>query len=402
MLLADDMFEKVWKEMAQYLSDHARGLIDMKETDRTVLCNSALNAALRRDEGQEHLGRGREKFAQMREYMRAHSVVHDAVGYTLLVRVARKELDEAVRETELLANRTRQRQLQHVTRAEGAAATAAAAAAERRAALALRNLLNLWMTLGLTDARVQAAGKSSILDSRLTNGLLAALASAARLVDVDPLALTASLGGNEQDVGADRDANKGYRQQQQRDGNSADDEQQAEPEIDASCLDFELGYDLDDSSPEPLHVAEQYDNDGDDDDSDEDYDDDDYDDEDRSFGHQSTRDDESDSEDSGGRWVPRSGFGEERRARQRKAIVAMSWQLWSALQLQMGARAAAAARHSDGGCKKSERGSPTDRDRKQNARHEAREKQKEGKGVTHVLSTLTSVMLRAGDADDQG
>jgi hypothetical protein len=399
-LLADDMFEKVWKEMAQYLSDHARGLVDMKEIDRTVLCNSALNAALRLDEVQEHLGRGREKFAQMREYMRAHSVVHDAVGYTLLVRVAKQELDEAVRETELLANRTRQQQREEVTRAERAAATAAAAAAERRAALALRNLLNLWTTLGLADARVQAAGKSSMLDSRLTNGLLAALASAARLVDVDPLALTASVGANERHVGADHDANKGYRQQ--RDGNSADDEQQVEPEIDASCLDFELGYDFDDSSPEPFHVAEQHDNDSDDDDGDEDYDDDDNDDEDRSFDHQSTRDDESDSEDSSGRWVPRSGFGEERRARQRKAIVAMSWQLWSALQLQIGARATAGATHSDGGGKDTERESPTGRDRKQSARHEAREKQEERKGVTHVLSTLTSVMLRAGDADDQG
>eukprot|EP01043_Picozoa_sp_COSAG02_P009244 COSAG02_NODE_311_length_24966_cov_1089.426187_14_plen_747_part_00 len=401
-LIADDMFEKVWLEMAQYLSDHARGLVDMKERDRTVLCNSALNASLRRDEGQEYLGRGRGKFTQMREYMRAHGVVHDAVGYTLLVRVAKDELDEAVRETELVANRSRQQQLRDVTRAEGAAATAAAAAAERRAALALRNLLNLWMTLGLADARVQAAGKTSMLDSRLTNGLLAALASAARLVDVDPLALTATIGEKKQRADAGHNANEAYQQHQQRDVNIADDEP-VEPEVDASSLDFELGYDLDDSSPKPSHVGDEYEDDSDDDDSgDEDGDDDDYDDEDMSFGYQSTGSDDSDSEDSSGRWVPRSGFGEERRARQRKAIVAMSWQLWSTLQLQIGARAAAKATHSDGSSNQDECERRMGRNQNQNARREARKDEEEREGVAHVLSTLTSVMLRAGDAEDQG
>lgn len=366
------MFEKVWLEMAGYLSDHARGLVDMNERDRTVLCNSALNAALRRGAGQNHLGRDREKFAQMREYMRAHGVVHDAVGYTLLVRVAKHELDEAVRETEVLANRSRQRQLHRMTRVEAAEATAAAVTAERRAALALRNLLTLWMVLGAADARVQAAGKSSMLDSRLTNGLLAALASAARLIDADPLALTVTIGkGAHDENGGDR------QQQQQRDGTE-------QPAVDMSSLDFELGYDVDDSSPEPLNVAEEHD-DGD-----------------ASFGNQSSGGDDSESEDSSSQWMPRSGFGEERRARQRKAIVAMSWQLWSSLQTQLEVNADARAKRAGSSSTQNEHETKTDNNRNHHENSEARVKQDEREGVAHVLSTLTGVMLRAGDGDDQG
>ena len=369
---ADDLFEKVWLEMAGYLSDHARGLVDMNERDRTVLCNSALNAALRCGAGHKHLGRGREKFAQMREYMRAHGVVPDAVGYTLLVRVAKQELDEAVRETEVLANRSRQRQLHRMTKAEAAEATAAAAAAERRAGLALRNLLNLWMVLGAADARVQAAGKSSMLDSRLTNGLLAALASAGRLIDADPLALTVTVGNDAYDE------NDSGQQQQQREGSE-------QPVVDMSGLDFELGYDVDDSSTEPLNVAE------------------DHDDGDASFDNQSTGDDSSENADSNSRWLPRSGFGEERRARQRKAIVAMSWQLWNSLQTQLEVSADARAKHGGGSSSSTQNEHKTKSgNNRYDEESEARANQDEREGVAHVLSTLTGVMLRAGDADDQG
>ena len=193
VITSEDLFDKAWEGMARFLSDHACGLVDMSERDRTVLCNSALNAALRYGGGVEAAAAGRTmgRFVQMREYMRAHSVTHDAVAYTLLVRVAKQELAEAVRETQrLVASRTRQGQS---SRAEEAAAATAAAVVERRGALALRNLLNLWVELGAADTRVQAAGEQSILDSRLVNGLLAALGAAGRLIEADPLALTVTL-----------------------------------------------------------------------------------------------------------------------------------------------------------------------------------------------------------------
>lgn len=367
VFIADEMFEKVWLAMAQYLSDHARGLVDISENDRTILCNSALNAALHLGAGQAQAGQGTSKFTQMREYMRAHGVVHDAVGYTLLVRVAKQELDEAVRETKLVANRSRQQQ--KMTRSEMLALSAASAAAERRAAIALRNLLDLWMALGAAEARVQAAGKSSLLDSRLTNGLLAALGSASRLIDVDPLALTATIGVNE-------DHPKVHKGQKQRDvNNNADD-----PEV-VGHLDFELGYDIDDSSPEPHDDAEDYNiNDA-------------------SFEHQSTSDGDSGNAGSSTRWMPHSDFAEERRARQRKAIVAMSWQLWSSLQTQIEVRAAAT--HCRGGSHQSESKTSAG-ERNRNQRRKARDDQEERENVAHVLSTLASVMLRAGSPDDQG
>ena len=210
VITSEDLFDKAWEGMARFLSDHACGLVDMSERDRTVLCNSALNAALRYGGGVEAAAAGRTmgRFVQMREYMRAHSVTHDAVAYTLLVRVAKQELAEAVRETQrLVASRTRQGQS---SRAEEAAAATAAAVVERRGALALRNLLNLWVELGAADTRVQAAGEQSILDSRLVNGLLAALGAAGRLIEADPLALTVTLGtGDDMDGRGDGDTPSG-------------------------------------------------------------------------------------------------------------------------------------------------------------------------------------------------
>lgn len=382
---AEHMYEKVWLEMAQYLSDHARGLVDMSESDRTVLCNSALNAALRRGVGPGQSGRDKDKFAQMREYMRAHGVVHDAVSYTLLVRVAKLELDEAVRETEVVANRTRQQQHHRHTRAEIAAATAAAVAAERQAALALRNLLNLWMVLGKADARAHAAGMPSVLDSRLTNGLLAALASAGRLIDVDPLALTATSVNDPLHADIGHAADRGGLQDHQRGTYSTNNEPQAETAAHESSLDFELGYDVDDSNVDPLRWAEEHRHDDDTSDTSD------------TFEGQAQHDDESANADESGQWVPRSGFGEERRVRQRKAIVAMSWQLWGSLQTQMETRAATRAAHGNQHDPKRQTG----RHRSQDYKKQAQEEQEEREGVAHVLSTLTQVMLRTGDSDDQ-
>lgn len=378
------MYEKVWLEMAQYLSDHARGLVDLRESDRTVLCNSALNAALRRGIGPGQSGTDKDKFTQMREYMRAHGVLHDAVSYTLLVRVAKQELDEAVRETEIVANRTRQRQQHRQSRAEVAAATAAAVAAERRAALALRNLLNLWMVLGKADAHAQAAKMPSVLDSRLANGLLAALASAGRLIDVDPLALTATSGNDALHADLGHAVDRDGLQDHQRDTYSANNEPQEETAADESSLDFELGYDVDDSNVDPVDCAEEHRHDDDTSDTFED--------------QTQHNDDSSENEDESGQWVPRSGFGEERRTRQRKAVVSMSWQVWSSLHTQIETRTATRAAQ----------GSQTDpkrragRNRSRDDKHLAREEQEEREGVAHVLSTLTQVMLRTGDLDDQG
>lgn len=355
--------------MAHYLSDHARGLVEICERDRTALCNSALTAALCLIARADHNESGKHKFAQMREYMRAHGVVHDAISFTLLVRVAKQELDDTVKETELVASRSRQRQRQpYKSRAEAAAATAAAAAAERRAALALRNFLGLWMALGAADARCQAAGKPSMLDSRLVNALLAALASAGKLVDVDPLALTATISDDE---GKDEEPHT---------------------TVDDNSPDFELGYDIDDSNSSASH----FENDCTDGESFYPFDDQ------SRGGEDDLEDDEyedDDSESAGTRWVPHPDFGEERRARQRKAIVAMSWQLWGSFQTQVEIRAAERATRSSS---HNGRGSQTSRHRNRNRRRVAQEEQQEREDVAHVLSTLTGVLLRAGDADDQG
>ena len=170
-----DLFERAWEGMAGYLSDHARGLVVVGERDRSVLCNAALNAAMRKGDA------GRGKVAQIRDYTQTHAVRLDAVGYTLLVKSAKQALDEAVQAT-----------ISAAKRANSKATTASAAAAERDGAIALRNLLTLWMELGAAEIEARSPGTDgdTLLDGRLVNGLLAALGSAARLIEVDPLALT--------------------------------------------------------------------------------------------------------------------------------------------------------------------------------------------------------------------
>ena len=324
---AEELFEKTWEAMAGYLSEHARGMVAVDERERTVLCNAALNAALRQGDA------GKGRLRQMRDYMRVHDVGHDMVSFTVLLRGTKQELEEAVAACNASQATTRAGK----RRRGSADAAAMAARAERSGVAALQALLRLWMEIGETDRAARMAGRESLLDGRLVNAMLASLSVAGRLIESDKLALTAMV-----DV-------------------------EGPP-----------------TEPEPFPDDDEVGG------GEYEYEDDEYDD---TFAAEAAREEAQAAEERAEGTKPErepwdahmsAGIGEERRARQRKAIVAMGWQLWHALEEQMVVSAARRTR----------------RDGSRRAKRLKQEEAEERRSQAHVLSSLMSVMVRAGGQED--